>query len=214
MVESSTLNDPLNLRANEKHFGTQLMTYWNNRERYPVLKQAENGNLLIRQIEEPGNLVTMLVEYNNIPGLTPDDFLPFMNQWDVFTRKFNPYCIGFDSIEAGDYKSYKITSRAPWPVAGRLMFATVYPMPNYAKDEHIMIVTDKGLEAVFDKYLTVDDRKNLVVARFHFGGWWFTPVKDTNGKITGTCIFGAFCSDVGGSVPKWLQKAAAPAAAI
>ena len=36
------------------------------------------------EVEENGE-VTMLVEYKNIPGLTPDDFKPFINDWDKFT---------------------------------------------------------------------------------------------------------------------------------
>lgn len=154
MVESTVnLNDPLNLRQNEKHFGTQLMHYWTNREQYPLLRYAEDGNMVLRQVEENGQ-VTMLIEYKNIPGLTPDDFKPFINDWDKFTQKFNPYCDGFYPMKTGDYKSFKITSRAPWPVAGRIMFATMYPMLDYAKDEHIMIVTDKGLESLFDQNIT------------------------------------------------------------
>ena len=85
MVESTAhQNDPLNLRQNEKHFGTQLMHYWTNREQYPLLRTAEDGNMVLRQVEENGE-VTMLVEYKNIPGLTPDDFKPFINDWDKFT---------------------------------------------------------------------------------------------------------------------------------
>lgn len=147
MVESSkTVSDPLNLRQNEKHFGAQLMKYWNDRETYPIVATGDNGNMEIRQVEEAG-LITMLVHHKVIHSLKPDDFLPFMHEWEIFTKKFNPYCVGFDKVEAGDYRSWKIASRAPWPMAGRMMFATVYPMPNYAKDEHMMFVTDKGLES-------------------------------------------------------------------
>ena len=185
------------------------MNYWNNREQYAVVHTAENGNMVLRQLEENGN-ITMLVEYKEIHSLTPDNFIPFCEKWDFFTKKFNPYCTGFERIEAGDYRSYKITSRAPWPVAGRVMFATVYPMLNYAKDEHIMIVTDRGLEQVFDKYLTAEDKKNYVLARFHFGGWWFTPNRDSSGKIVSTACFAAVCSDPGGKIPKWMIKATSP----
>ena len=165
--------------------------------------------MIIRQVEEAG-LITMLVEHKVIHSLTPDDFLPFMHQWEVFTKKFNPYTVGFDRIEAGDYRSFKATSRAPWPMAGRVMFTTVYPMPNYAKDEHMMFVTDKGLEGIFDKYLTADDKKNFVLARFHFGGWWFRPNRDANGNIVSTACFAAVCSDPGGKIPKWLIKVGSP----
>ena len=49
MVEASTaFSDPLNLRSNEKHFGTQLMNYWNNRENYQIVLTGENGNMVIR----------------------------------------------------------------------------------------------------------------------------------------------------------------------
>jgi hypothetical protein len=185
------------------------MNYWEKREQYEVVLTADNGNMVIRQVEEAG-LITMLVEYKVIHSLAPDDFIPFCEKWDYFTKKFNPYCTGFDRIEAGDYRAYKITSRAPWPIAGRIMFATMYPMLNYAKDQHIMIVTDRGLEGEFNKYLTAEDKKNYVTARFHFGGWWFTPNKDSNGKIVSTACFAAVCSDPGGKIPKWLIKFGSP----
>lgn len=73
-----------------------------------------------------------------------------------------------------------------------------------------MFVTDKGLEGEFDKYLTPDDKKNYVLARFHFGGWWFRPNRDTNGKIVSTACFAAVCSDPGGKIPKWLIKVGSP----
>jgi len=120
----------------------------------------------------------MLIEIKEIHSLTPDDFIPFIEKWNVFTKKLNPYLVSMDKVESGDYNSFKMTGRAPWPVAGRIMFATTYPMINYAKDEHILIVTDRGLEKIFDKYLSEDDKKNYVLGRMRFGGYWFTPNKD------------------------------------
>ena len=67
MVEGGS--DPLQLSKNEKLFGAKLTQFWDNREKYAVIRQTEKDTLIIRQAVE-GNVITVLVEYL-IPGLVP-----------------------------------------------------------------------------------------------------------------------------------------------
>jgi len=94
----------------------------------------------------------MIGEMSAIEGLVPSDMIHFLNNWDIYTKKFNEYVqdivpmVGTGSA----YKCYKTTSRSPWPLDDRMMFATCYPYIDFAQDEHMLIVSDHGLESVFE----------------------------------------------------------------
>ncbi len=47
------------------------------------------------------------------------------------------------------YKTYKLTSKVPWPLDERYGFAACYPFINYAEDEHLIMASDHGLETKF-----------------------------------------------------------------
>jgi len=125
----------------------------------------------------------MIVEYNNIPGLVPKDFIPFINNWAGFTKKFNPFVRDIVPMKnTGDaYKTFKTTSKAPWPFDDRYVFSVCYPFIDFAEDEHMLIVSDQGLEPVMDANITENEKKNFVFSRMTFGTWWFKPVRDAAG---------------------------------
>lgn len=112
-------------------------------------------NLIIRQASE-GNNITMIVEYNNIKGLVPNDFIGFINNWAGFTKWFNPFCRSIESMkETGNlYETYKAVTKAPWPMDDRVLFTAVYKLCDLAEDEHMLICSDKGLDHVFNLNMT------------------------------------------------------------
>lgn len=161
--------------------------------------------------------MTILVSYNLIPGgLLPKDFIYFIEHWAEFTKKFNDYCRDVVPMEGTgtQYKTYKLTSKVPWPLDERYAFAVCYPFINYGDDEHLIIASDHGLESKFAENTTDRERKSHVLARMHFSAWWFKPVTDATGEIIGTKMFAVVNGDAGGAIPKWVQDITAPLAAI
>ncbi len=114
------------------------------------MKTGNNGTLIVKQLIE-GNSATMMVEMD-IEGLVPNDFVAFIDNWAGFTRRFNPYVRSIDPmVGTGDkYQTYKTVSKAPWPMTDRYMFNTCYKFINFGEDEHLLITSEKGLDAAFD----------------------------------------------------------------
>lgn len=190
-----------------------VQDYYNKRDTYKTVKTGNNGTLIVKQLIE-GNSATMMVEMD-IEGLVPNDFINFIDNWAAFTKRFNPYVRSIDLMSGtGDkYQTYKTVSKAPWPMSDRYMFNACYRFINFGQDEHLLITSEKGLDAAFEQNLTAAERKNLVRCSMSIGCWWFKPIRDMHG-VTATKLFSVVNADAGGKVPKWIQTIAAPQVAV
>ncbi len=66
------------------------------------------------------------------------------------------------------------------------------------------MVSDVGLEPIFEANTTAQERKEMVLGRMHFGAWWFKPVQDPSGRVVSTTMFCTVNGDAGGKIPKFV----------
>jgi acyl-CoA-binding protein len=115
MVESND-SDPLNLTENKIALSARLHDFYDNRDKYKVVKRAHQDTIIIKQAIEGDNM-TLIVEME-IKDLVPADFLVFIHNWAGFTKQFNPYIKSLTPMTATGtkYQTYKTITKAPWPI--------------------------------------------------------------------------------------------------
>ena len=94
----------------------------------------------------------------------------------------------------------------PWPLWARKQIVTLYPKPDQANDETILLFSSQANEKLEEKYFTEEDKKNFVLMRTLIGCWILTPIKDESGTVTGTHMWFANASNTGGIVPEAIQN--------
>ena len=96
------------------------------------MKVAQKGDIEVKYFTE-NNDHTLLVSHVS-RGMTPDDFLPFLADFEGFVHKFNPYLFGkyiiqeFKRMEGtgNKFDTYKGVIWLPAPLQNRYGFLTAY----------------------------------------------------------------------------------------
>ena len=175
--------------------------------------EEEGGNIQVRQFwDQEANVMTVFGEYKVIPGLVPDDFRTFFEQWDVVGAAAN------DTIDTVDkcgtdsgVDTLKIVALAPWPIWNRVMFSTRY-LEMDIDDGHMMLFSGAGNkhfendEAIF----TAEEKGKLVVATIHMSGFWVKPAKNAAGEVIGAHLLYYNAIDLGGLIPTFVQNSKGP----
>ena len=85
-------------------------------------------------------------EQKLIPNLTPDDFLPFFNNWETCGAEANDTVESIAKIGTDDgVDTLKIIAKATWPISNRIMLSTRYLELNQ-DGGHMMLFCGQGNE--------------------------------------------------------------------
>ncbi len=75
--------------------------------------------------------------------------------------------------EKDGYGTAKSIANAPYPISNRVTFTARYPQLNFKPNEHVFVVSSKGLDEYKNIHLSDKERKDFVIATVFIGGWWF-----------------------------------------
>lgn len=113
-----------------------------------VIREDENGNIVMRGFTEGAGII-MVTEVKQVLTLTPSDFKYFIENWGDIAKALNPMVASIELL--ADIEGFgigKTIANAPYPLSNRVTFTARYPMLDYKENEHIFIVSSKGLEHV------------------------------------------------------------------
>ena len=101
---------------------------------------------------------------------------------------------------------------APFPCSNRIFVAWKYLHRNYQSrpQEHLLVMTDRDNEGLMERHRTAKEKKSLVVAKATVA-WWVQPNIQTQGDdkvghVVGSHVRYLLDGDIGGNIPKWIQK--------
>ena len=97
-------------------------------DQYELKIEEEGGNIQVRQHwDEEKNVMKAFGEQKCIPGVTPDDFRAFFENWDTVGASANETIESIVKCGTDEgVDTLKIVAKAPWPISNRIMFSTRY----------------------------------------------------------------------------------------
>lgn len=152
--------------------------------------------------------MTLISEYF-AAGFSTAEFKFYIQDWLNTAKSVNPMIERIDRLE--DVEGYEVmrqVANAPWPLSNRVVFVARYPCIDYAQDEHLMILSERGTESRF--VWSEQEEKDFALAHCFLAGWNFAPALDSSGDEIGTNIFYISSADAGGNIPQALQNKAGP----
>ena len=152
-----------------------------------------------------------------VNDLVPDDFLEFIENWELYGAEANDTITSIDKIATDNgVDTMRIIVGTPWPLSDRILFDTRYCELNQ-DGCHMMLLSSSGNEhLISDKAIFSDkDRKDNALAFSHLIGCWVKPVKDENsGDVIGTHLLYFSQVQAGGNIPTFVQNKLGPLTAL
>ena len=78
------------LKQVEQQLLKQIVEFVAKREDLPVIREEENGNMIMRAVFQGTTGMTMVTEIKVIDNLYPEDFKYFLENWSEVATKLNP----------------------------------------------------------------------------------------------------------------------------
>lgn len=167
----------------------------------------EEPNLTIYSLYE-GNRMTLISEYFAADSST-SEFKFFIQDWIDTAKTVNPMIEKIERLpDVEGYEVLRQEANAPWPLSNRVVFVARYPCIDYAENEHLMILSERGSESRFT--WSEQEDKDYALAHCFLAGWNFAPAYDSSGNEVGTNIYYISSADAGGNIPQTLQNKAGP----
>ena len=150
-------------------------------------------------------------EMKRIEGVTPEDFRPYIEQWETDGIESNRNIKRGGKVATDNGVDTIVAEiNAPWPVWNRIMFITRY-MELDVDGTHMMLTCSDGNQQYLDdpNIYTEHDKNNFVLAHMYANGCIVRPVIE-DGNIVATNLILMQQVDVGGSLPTWVQNMEGP----
>jgi len=180
----------------------------------PVSLSRDGGNIEVRNTFDGSEMVT-LAEAKFVDN-HPNAFKGFLENFNDAFQEVDPMVQKVHSLEKDNKREgIKVFLQFQSPVANRVMVHWKYLKMNRNKDEHLMMLSERGNENLLSKYLTKEEDDNNVLARTFLAAYWVKPVHDEKTKkIIGSNIRYVYSGDVGGYMPKRLINFLGPKTAL
>jgi len=227
--EDDTCNNNDNNNANSdsaKRIGDELEqkleVLFEEARSLPISLSRDDGNIEIRNTFEPGEsgdeMVT-LAEAKFVAG-NPNSYKRYLENFNSAFEEVDPMVKKVHSLErdGNEREGIKVFLKFASPVSDRVMVHWKYVKLNHGvnKDEHLMMLSEKGNANLIRKYLTKEESDNNVLARTFLCAYWIKPIyeKDDTKKIIGSNIRYVYSGNVGGYMPKRLINFLGPKTAL
>ena len=181
-------------------------------DQHEIKINEQGGNLVVRQTwDDELGVQLAFGEIKRIEGATPDDFRPYIENWDTIGIESNKNLKRGGKVATDNGVDTILTEViAPWPVWNRILFITKY-VEFDIDGAHLMLTSSDGNQQYLDdpNIYTEDDKKKLVLAHMYANGCLARPVIE-DGNIVATNLIFMQQVDVGGSLPTWVQNMEGP----
>lgn len=169
--------------------------------------EEEGGNIQVRQEwDQEKNVMKSFGEQKVIPGIFPDDFRAFYDDWERHGAAANGSIDTITKVATDNgVDTLKIVIDTPWPLSNRVMFNTRY-LEMDVDGGHIMLFCSAGNDAIVADaaIFTEKEKKKLVLATCFMIGFWVKPAKNDAGEVIGTHMLYFSSVDAGGSIPTFI----------
>ena len=126
-------------------------------------------------------------EIKRIEGVTPDDFRPYMEQWETHGIESNRNIVRGGKVASDNGVDTMFAEiHAPWPVSNRIMFVTFY-LELDVDGTHLLLSSSDGNQRYLDdpEIYTQKHKDKLVLAHMYANGCIVRPVIE-DGNIVAT----------------------------
>jgi len=220
--EDDTCNDSDSKRIGDE-LEQKLEVLFEKARSLPISLSRDDGNIEIRNTFEPGEsgdeMVT-LAEAKFVAG-NPNSYKRYLENFNSAFEEVDPMVKKVHSLErdGNEREGIKVFLKFASPVSDRVMVYWKYVKLNHGvnKDEHLMMLSEKGNENLIRKYLTKEESDNNVLARTFLCAYWIKPIyekQDDTNKIIGSNIRYVYSGNVGGYMPKRLINFLGPKTAL
>ena len=171
-------------------------------DQHEIKIEEQDGNLVIRQSWDESGVQLAFGEIKRIEGVTPDDFRPYMEQWETHGIESNRNLKRGGKVASDNGVDTMVAEiHAPWPVSNRIVFITRY-LELDVDGTHMMLTSSDGNQRYLDdpEIYTQEDKDNLVLAHMYANGCIVRPVIE-DGNIVATNMILMQQVDAGGSLP-------------
>jgi len=193
---------------------TEIVSLFEDAASMPISLTKDDGNIEVRTKFRGQHLLSM-AEAKIIPNRQPDGFKGFLENFNEAFAQVDPMVKEVRQLEKDTHREgVKAFLKFPYPVADRMMVHFKYLRMNRNKDEHMLILSERGNQHLLDQHSDAEETKKYVLGRVFLCAYWVRPVHDEQNKIIGSNIRYIFNGDVGGSMPKWVQSQVGPKNAL
>merc|ERR1719148_227311 len=127
--------------------------------------------------------------------------------------KVNPMCKSVVHLkQQGEIRTgVKSRLKFPFPLSDRIMIHWQYNLFDKDNDEHMVMFSEEGNDALLEEFHTQEEKDNFVLGRTFLCAYWVKPVYNKNkDNIVGSSIRYIFSGDTGGYIPKAIQNTLGP----
>jgi hypothetical protein len=191
----------------------KVLTLFEEANSLPINLSKDDGNIEVRTKFDDQHLTTLAEA--KIVKSHPKDHKGFLENFLEAFAQADPMVKEIRALEHDNQREgVKAFLKFPFPIKDRVMVYWKYLKLNRNQDEHMIILSEKGNQDLLDKYLSPDERENYVLGRIFLCAYWVKPVYGADKNIIGSNIRYLFSGDVGGAMPKWVQRSVGPKNAL
>jgi len=163
-----------------------------------------------------GNNMLTISEAKFVP-YHPSEVRSFLENFSESFPRVNPMCESVVHLkQQGEIRTgVKSRLKFPFPLSDRLMIHWQYNLFDKDQDEHMIVFSEEGNDALVKEFHTQEEKEKLVLGRTFLSAFWVRPVYEGNkDNVVGSCIRYIFSGDTGGSIPKKIQNTLGPRTAF
>jgi len=179
----------------------------------PLSLSREDGNIEVRTKFDGQSLMSLAEA--KVVKQPPSAFKGFLQNFNKEFAEADPMVKEVRHLEHdNEREGIKAFLGFPPPVSDRVMVHWKYLKLSREQDEHLMILSEEGNEKLLERHLSEAERKKYVLARTFLCAYWIKPVRNSSKEIIGSNIKYVYSGDVGGSIPKRIQRWIGPKTAL